>query len=160
MLRRVSVVVATAAVLCANLAAQAPDNSGPRGNRGGRGTVAAAPVNPTNSPDGRWTATGVGGAPWTFEFTSDRTTLNGSVRQNVAPDAPTAIADGKIEGTRITFKITSADGARTITFLGRVHAGEISFVRTFDVKPGASRGGNDLYGALSSLQFVAKRAAQ
>jgi hypothetical protein len=36
-------------------------------------------------------------------------------------------------------------------FLGRVNAGEISFVQQFDIKAGALRGGNDLYGALSSL---------
>ena len=140
-------------------AAAAPP-AGARGARGARGAAPAAPVNPTNSPDGRWTATAAGAGPWTFEFKSDGATLMGSVRQNGPPEAPIAIADGKIDGTRITFKVTSPDGARTITFLGRVNAGEISFVRQFDIKPGASLGGNDLYGALSSMQFVAKLATQ
>src|SRR5262249_28973941 len=106
----------------------------------------------------RWTATNIGGGPWTFDFKAAGSALTGSVRQNASPEAPTAIAEGKIDGTRIAFKITSPDGARTITFMGRVSAGEISFVRQFDIKPGVSRGGNDLYGALSSLQFVARRA--
>jgi len=149
-----------AAALCANLPAQAPPNAGARGTRGARGAEPAAPVNPTNSPDGRWVAAAVGGGPWTFEFKSDGAALTGSARQNVSPDTPTAIAEGRIDGTRITFKISSPDGERSITFLGRVNAGEISFVRQFDIKPGASRGGNDLYGALSSLQFVVRRAAQ
>jgi hypothetical protein len=158
--KRGSVIVALAAALCANLPAQAPPNAGARGARGARGATPAAPANPTNSPDGRWVAAAVGGGPWTFEFKSDGSALTGSVRQNVSPDTPTAIADGRIDGTRIAFKITSPDGTRTITFQGRVNSGEISFVRQFDIKAGASRGSNDLYGALSSLQFVARLAAQ
>ena len=134
------------ALLCAVLLAQARSGS--------------TPVNPTNSPDGRWTANTNGAGPWTFEFKSQGNTLTGTVRQNGPPEAPIAITDGKVDGTRISFKVKSPDGARTITFVGRVNAGEISFVRQFDISAGASRGGNDLYGTLSSMQFVARKAAE
>ncbi len=160
LIKRVAAVVVLAGVLCAGLLAQEPAEPGARGARGARGAAPAAPINPTNSPDGRWTAAAAGGGPWTFEFKSDGATLSGSVRQTAPPQDPIAITEGRIDGTRIRFKITSPDGARTITFLGRVSAGEISFVRQFETKPGGSRGGNDLYGQLSSLQFVARRAAQ
>jgi hypothetical protein len=141
-------------------AATATTAAGARGARGARGTATATPVNPTNSPDGRWTAAAVGGGPWTFDFKSEGARLTGTARQAGPPEATASVTDGRIDGTRITFKITSPDGARTITFLGRINAGEISFVRQFDLKPGASRWGNDLFGASSSLQFVAKRAAE
>jgi hypothetical protein len=120
----------------------------------------STPVNPTNSPDGRWTANTNGAGPWTFEFKSQGKTLTGTVHQNGPPEAPIAITDGKVDGTRISFKVKSPDGVRTITFVGRVNAGEISFVRQFDIPAGASRGGNDLYGTLSSMQFVARKAAE
>ena len=141
-------------------AAGATGATGTRGARGARGTASAGPVNPTNSPDGRWTAATAGAGPWTFEFKSEGNVLTGSVRQNGPPESPMMISAGKVDGTRITFNVTSPDGARTITFAGRVNGGEISFVRQFNVKAGGSRGGNDLYGMVSALQFVAKRAAQ
>jgi hypothetical protein len=143
-----------------NAVAVSPTGAGLRGAPAPRGAARSVPVNPTNSPDGRWIAIAVGGGPWTFEFKSDGVVLNGSVRQSASPDGPIAIADGRIDGTRITFRVMSPDGARTITFVGRVNAGEISFVRQFGIERGASSGSNDLYGPLSALQFVAKRVAQ
>jgi hypothetical protein len=145
-IQRTLFVAALTILLCAVLSAQARSGS--------------TPVNPTNSPDGRWTANTNGAGPWTFEFKSQGKTLTGTVRQNGPPEAPIAITDGKVDGTRISFKVKSPDGARTITFVGRVSAGEISFLRQFDIPPGASRGGNDLYGMSSSMQFVARKAAE
>jgi hypothetical protein len=160
--RKIVVFAAIAALWCANLIlAQEPaaGGRGARGARGARGNASSEPVNPTNSPDGRWSFNAFGGGPWTFELKSTGAALNGTVKQAGPPEATVNITDGKVDGTRISFKITSPDGARTITFQGRVHAGEISFVRQFDFKPGVARGGNDLFGALSPLQFVARRAA-
>jgi len=36
----------------------------------GQARSTSTPVNPTNSPDGRWTANTNGAGPWTFEFKS------------------------------------------------------------------------------------------
>jgi hypothetical protein len=107
---------------------------------------------------GKWLVTSVPYEPWTFEFTSDGTSLNGTIRQGGNSGSPVTIAAGKIDGTTISFKVLSPDAERLITFRGRVNRDEISIVRQIDVLPGGTRGGNDLYGASAALQFVARRA--
>jgi hypothetical protein len=107
--------------------------------------------------NGRWQATGVAGGPWIFEFKVDGANLTGTVRQTGNPTAPVNIAGGKVDGTTISFVALSPDAQRTITFRGRVNGNEISFVRQIAELPGGNRGGNDLFGASASLQFVARR---
>jgi hypothetical protein len=115
---------------------------------------------PANSPAGKWQVTMVPNAPWVFEFTVDGTNLLGTIRQSGAANDPVTITDGKISGTTLSFKVKSPDGVRTITFTGRVNGNEISFVRQIAIPAAGSRGGNDLFGALAALQFVAQRARQ
>jgi hypothetical protein len=118
---------------------------------------APAAAAPTGAA-GRWQVTDVPNGPWLFEFAGDSVSLTGTIRQSGAQNTPVSIAAGKIAGTTILFKILTPDGERIITFRGRVSGNEISLVRQIEVLPGGSRGGNDLYGAGASLQFVAKRA--
>jgi hypothetical protein len=110
------------------------------------------------APAGRWQVTEVPNAPWLFEFTADSTFLTGTIRQSGAQNIPVSIAGGKIDGTTISFKVLTPDAGRIITFRGRFTGNEISFVRQIEVLPGGTRGGNDLFGAGASLQFVARRA--
>jgi hypothetical protein len=121
-------------------------------------TTSGAVPSRASGPAGRWQVTGVQKTPWTFEFKVDGTTLTGTVRQNGAPDSPVDIAEGKVDGTTIAFKVRTPDAERAITFRGRVYGNDISFVRQIEVLTGGTRGGNDLYGASSPLQFIAKRA--
>ncbi len=115
-------------------------------------------------PAGRWRATAVPNAPWTFEFAVAGTSLTGTVQQGGASSTgltgnPVSIAAGKVDGTTISFKVLSPDAERMITFNGRVSGNEISFVRQITVVADGTRGGNDLYGGLAPLQFIANRAA-
>jgi hypothetical protein len=118
-------------------------------------TPALAPTGPA----GRWQATAVPNAPWTFEFTVAGTALTGTVQQGGASSSPVSIAAGKVDGTVISFKVLSPDAERMIAFNGRVNRNEISFVRQITVIADGTRGGNDLYGGSAPLQFVANRAA-
>jgi|GEM_PF-4233631 len=119
--------------------------------------VAAQAPAPAIAPAGRWQVAMVPNAPWVFEFTVDGSTLSGTIRQSGAENSPVPITDGKVSGTTITFKVKSPDGGRLITFNGRFTDREISFVRQIAIVTGGSRGGNDLFGYSSALQFVAQR---
>jgi hypothetical protein len=135
---------------------------------GNPGTASPAPVaTATNAPAARpapptgpgdtWQATLVPGAPWTFELAVSGETLTGTVQQNVPGSPPASITAGKVEGTSISFNVASPDGQRTITFRGEVRGNELSFARDVAVKPGGTRGGNDIYGAGAPAQFIARR---
>ena len=119
--------------------------------------ITPAPVQ--TGPAGRWQATAVPNAPWTFEFTAAGAILTGTIQQGGASSSPVSIAAGKVDGTTISFKVLSPDAERMIAFNGRVNGNEISFVRQITVIADGTRGGNDLYGGLAPLQFVATRAA-
>jgi hypothetical protein len=116
---------------------------------------------PAVAPNGanleRWQATNVPNAPWMFEFTIAGTTMVGTVRQSGAPREAVTIAAGKTEGSNLSFKVLSPDGERVIAFTGQINGNQISFVRQITPLAGGSRGGNDLYGGLAPLQFVANR---
>jgi hypothetical protein len=118
-------------------------------------TPAPAPTGPA----GRWQATAVPNAPWTFEFMVAGTSLTGTIQQGGASSSPVSIAAGRVDGTVISFKVLSPDAERTIAFNGRVNGNEISFVRQITVIADGTRGGNDLYGGSAPLQFVANRVA-
>lgn len=120
---------------------------------------ATRPVPAPTGPSGRWRITDVAGAPWTFELNADGSSLTGTVQQSGSPNNPMSIAAGKVDGTTISFKVLSPDAERIVTFRGRVNGNEISFAREITALPGGSRGGNDLYGSLAALEFVAKRVA-
>jgi hypothetical protein len=105
---------------------------------------------------GRWMANSVPNAPWIFALNRDGSALTGFVNQQTNT---VSIAGGKATDTTISFTILSPDAERLIVFDGRVNGNEISFVRRITPLAGGSRGGNDLYGASSPLQFVATRAA-
>jgi hypothetical protein len=58
----------------------------------------------------------------------------------------------------MSFKISSPDGDRVISFVGTLSGDEITFVREVDVKPGGSRGGAALFGASGARTFTARRS--
>lgn len=130
---------------------QNPAPAGPAAN-----ASAGRPAPPTGPAD-TWQATLVPGAPWTFELAVSGETLTGTVQQNLPGSPPSTITSGTVEGTSITFRVTSPDGQRTITFRGEVRGNDLSFARDVAVNPGGTRGGNDIYGAGAPMQFIARR---
>jgi pimeloyl-ACP methyl ester carboxylesterase len=107
----------------------------------------------TQTPfSGTWEATLGGGPDWTFELEIDGKVLRGNVLERNVP-----ISDGNVEGEILSFKLKSPDGARTITFTGRLQGNELSFTRDVEVVPGGNPGGRGLFGGTQLRGFTAKR---
>jgi hypothetical protein len=85
-------------------------------------------------PSGRWTATfatEVGEQQYTYEFVVKGTTLTGTAKGNLTGESP--IADGKIDGDKITFVENASFMEMPLRFVysGTMKsADEIEFTRT------------------------------
>jgi hypothetical protein len=120
-------------------------------------------------PGAAWAQAGVTGSWITTAFPSavvgswhivitlqaNGATLTGSITR--AGSAPFDIEDGKVEGATITFKASTPDGGRIITYTGRVTGDQIAFTRTVQVRDAASNGGAGIFGAFGPKQFTARR---
>jgi len=82
----------------------------------------------------------------TMAFTVDGANLAGTVGNM-------AIADGKVDGLTITFKVQFPNGGRTVTFAGTVNGDELKFTRELVVPKDADPGGNGLFGAGGPNEF-------
>jgi hypothetical protein len=71
----------------------------------------------------------------------------------------TAIAEGTVSGDTVTFRATSPDGARTVTFVGKLTGDEMLFTREVEMREGAPLGGAGLMGANGPTEFRARRAS-
>jgi pimeloyl-ACP methyl ester carboxylesterase len=101
---------------------------------------------------GTWEVTLGGGPDFTFELEIERKVLRGNMLERNVP-----IKDGRVEGETLTFKLKSPDGARTITFTGRLQGNELSFTREVEVVPGGNPGGPGLFGGALLRNLTAKR---
>ena len=107
------------------------------------------------------TATGFAGT-WQSDFQGqasvdlkvDGTKVTGTIQ--AAPE-PSQIFDGRIDGNTMTFKATSPDGARTVTFTGTVTGNELDFTRDVEVVAGGNPGGQGLFGSAGARRFSASR---
>src|SRR5579862_6946508 len=95
------------------------------------------------APDvsGTWLATGVPYEPWTVKLTQDGSRLTGTMEQNGGLRGQVAIYEGRIEGSAVSWKAKSPDGARAITFTGNVHGEEIALHRATEFITEESLGG-------------------
>jgi hypothetical protein len=100
----------------------------------------------------RWQAPGVLGGPWNFDLIVEGTTVTGTV-------GPQDIYDGNVEGSGISFKVTTPDGNRTVAFSGKMDGSEISFTRNIQFRngTGGALGRPGVFGMAGEMQFVAKR---
>ena len=72
---------------------------------------------------------------WTLVLNADGSRLTGAV-SNCASSGNIEIFDGRIDGDAITFRCRSLDGDRTLSFVGRVGSGEITFTWNLQVREG------------------------
>jgi ribonuclease BN (tRNA processing enzyme) len=114
---------------------------------------------------GTWKATDVAFAPWTFTLRAEDSKLSGTVSQGgssgsmtTSLTSSTPIYDGAIDGNRISFKVDSPVGGRTISFSGVVSGKSIDFTREVKVQPGGDPGMNGIFGASGATHFSASRA--
>jgi hypothetical protein len=105
---------------------------------------------------GRWQTTTVANGPWIIELQVNGNKVAGSIRQG-ADGTPVPIYFGSVEGNAITFKVTSPDGDRIITFNGKITRTEIGFGRQVEVRPGGARGDTGIFGGNAVLNFSARR---
>jgi ribonuclease BN (tRNA processing enzyme) len=115
---------------------------------------------------GTWQAKDVAFAPWTFTLRAEGAKLTGTVSQGGSSTETTTtltgatpIYDGALSGNKLTFKVDSPEGGRTITFSGVIAGDTIAFTREVKVQPGASPGMNGIYGASGATHFTATRAS-
>jgi len=116
----------------------------------------AAPSCVNSRAAGTWR---VDGRPWTIALEVEGATLTGTVDQDRDGVDAAVIFDGKTDGETITFKAKSAQGDRTITFIGVVRGDEIAFTRAVQVHEGGSSIGSGVFGAMGPPQFTARRIA-
>ena len=114
--------------------------------------VITAKANASTPFGGSWEATLGGGPDWTIQLDAEGTLVRGMVLDQLLP-----ISEGTIDGATLSFKMKSPDGARTITFTGRLQNDEISFTRDVEVVPGGNPGGPGLLGGTSLRVLTAKR---
>jgi hypothetical protein len=105
---------------------------------------------------GRWQTTNVPNGPWILELQVSGNKVAGNVREG-ANGTPVPIYFGSIEGNAVTFKVTSPDGDRIITFNGKITRTEIGFGRQVEVRPGGTRGDTGIFGGNAVLNFSARR---
>jgi hypothetical protein len=105
---------------------------------------------------GRWQTTGVPNGPWILELQVSGNKVTGSVREG-ADGMAVPIYFGSIEGNALTFKVTSPDGDRIITFNGKITRAEIGFGRQVEVRPGGVRGNTGIFGGNAVSNFSARR---
>src|SRR5580704_647635 len=109
------------------------------------GTCGARPiVAQTINASGTWLNNDGPYAPWTVQLKQDGTKLTGTMEQNGGLPGPVDIYEGIINGSAVSFKAKSPDGAREITFTGTISGDEITLTRsTLDIT-GGSQGGRGL----------------
>src|SRR4051812_1020276 len=98
---------------------------------------------------GKWQyANGSGpGTAWTFDFQVSGNKVTGTVGQTGAKEESAPIYFGSIEGNSLSFKVTSPDGDRIVTLIGKITPSDIGFQRLVEVRPGGSRGDTSVFGA-------------
>jgi hypothetical protein len=92
-------------------------------------------------------------APIYLNFRVDATKVTGTVsRQDVE-----AIRNGTVNGDTIAFNAISANGERTVSFVGKLKGDTITFTRSVRVNDKDGNRGPGIFGGKGPMQFTAKR---
>jgi hypothetical protein len=121
--------------------------------------VAALQAAAQTSIAGKWQAAAAPGTTWVFDLAVEGNKVTGTVSQTGGKEESAPIYFGSIEGNAVTFKVTSPDGDRIITFVGKITSAEIGFARLVEVRPGGSRGDNGVFGGNALLNISVRRPA-
>jgi len=120
-----------------------------------------------SNPRGKWQSLQWNLDMWVLDLKVTGTTLTGTVsvtpgpgRESMIDSRSVDIYDGKIDNnnrSRIEFKVKSPDNTRVITFSSMANGSALQFTRKVEMLPGASPGGDDIFGAAGPQTFVVKR---
>jgi len=112
---------------------------------------------------GTWRSDSTATAPeWELFFRPGADGATGLVSRGASAQArPTEIADIRIVGSAITFKCTSSDRDRVVTFTGTIRGDEIALRWTREVRPGGLDNGpvDRMFGPSAPRQFTVHRTA-
>ena len=106
---------------------------------------------------GKWQAMAAPGTTWVFDLLVEGNKVTGTVSQTGGKEESAPIYFGSIDGNAVTFKVTSPDGDRIITFVGKITSADIGFARLVEVRPGGSRGDNGVFGGNALLNISVRR---
>jgi hypothetical protein len=109
---------------------------------------------------GKWQATTTPGTTWVFDLQVEGNKVTGTVSQTGDKTESAPIYFGSIEGNTVSFKVTSPDGDRIITFVGKITPVDIGFERLVEVRPGGSRGDTSVFGGNALLNISARRPTE
>jgi hypothetical protein len=101
---------------------------------------------------GTWEANLNFAPDWTIELLSEGHVVRGTVLEDTLP-----IRDGSINGQTMSFKVNSADGARTFTFSATLEGDELRFTREVTILRTSRASPFGLFGGPALRTFVAKR---
>jgi hypothetical protein len=119
--------------------------------------LAALQAGAQTSIAGKWQAAAAPGTTWVFDLVVEGNKVSGTVSQTGGKEESAPIYFGSIDGNTVTFKVTSPDGDRIITFVGKITSADIGFARLVEVRPGGSRGDNGVFGANALLNISVRR---
>jgi pimeloyl-ACP methyl ester carboxylesterase len=101
---------------------------------------------------GTWEANLNFAPDWTIELLAEGNVVRGTVLEDTLP-----IRDGSINGQTMSFKVNSADGARTFTFSATLVGDELRFTREVTILRTSRASPFGLFGGPALRMFVAKR---
>jgi hypothetical protein len=107
---------------------------------------------------GKWQATTTPGTTWVFDLQVEGSKVAGTVSQTGDKPESAPIYFGSIEGNTVSFKVTSPDGDRIITFVGKITPVDIGFERLVEVRPGGAKGDTGVFGGNALLNISVRRA--
>lgn len=126
------------------------------------GAMLQTPSEPQSAISGTWqTEPRDAGTMWKAVLRTDGRRLIGAVSSCASIPGAFEIADGKIDGTSISFKCTSYDGDRTLTFTGTVSGDDLHLTWVKHVREGGmDRLMDAMFGESSPRRFVVRRAPE
>lgn len=125
--------------------------------------LATVPTIAQDTVNGTWQVESTAAAPsWSVFLRVDGDSVTGVVSRCASAQArPTDISDGRLDGKSLTFKCTSGDRDRTVTFAGTVEGDTITFRWERRLRPGGFDNGavDRMFGPSAARQFTVKRVA-
>ena len=117
-----------------------------------------APTYAQAGPTGTWRVEST--PPWEVVLRADGSRLTGAVNSCSSVQRYFEIFDGKVAENAITFKCTSGDRQRTITFVGRMTGDEIAFTWNLqNQNPDPQPLSDAVFGDSAPRQFTVRRVA-
>jgi hypothetical protein len=122
--------------------------------------VLAAQAGAQTNIGGKWQVAASATMTWVFDLQVEGNKVTGMVSQTGGKAESAPIYFGSLEGNTVSFKVTSPDGDRVITFVGKITPVDIGFARLVEVRPGGSLGDTGVFGGNALLNISVRRPVE